>query len=152
MAIEDAAVMTDLLINCMRTTQKPPTDSQVQSMFDQYRRIRYDRVQSIYQTSRFLVRFQARDGFFNTLFGRYFVPYARDLPADMASKTIAAGEVCQFLPMPARGGHGWQAYRPRGWSYRQLGLLALLLVSVLAMVFLPRGVYRCILPGLGGTK
>ncbi|PKY01965.1 FAD/NAD(P)-binding domain-containing protein [Aspergillus campestris IBT 28561] len=146
MAIEDAAVITDLLIDCTRTTQKPPTDSQVKSIFDQYRRIRYDRVQTVYQTSRFLVRFQARDGLFNTLFGRYFVPHAGDLPADMASKTIAAGEVCQFLPVPARGGHGWQAYRPRGWTSRQLGFLVLLLVSVLVMVVLHSGVSRYIFP------
>ena len=115
MAIEDAAVLSSLLSDLLQKRQtQPPTNTQIERLLTQYRKVRYPRVNSIYKTSRFLVRFQARDGIFNTLFGRYYVPHAGDLPADIISKTIADGELCAYLPSPNRCGHGWGESKSSG--------------------------------------
>lgn len=130
MAIEDAAVLTNLLRRLL--IENPITrrisDDQVDTLLRQYRNIRYDRTNSIYRSSRFLVRFQARDDLLKTLFGRYYAPYAGDLPADMASKTIAGGEMCDFLPAPKHCGDGWEKYKPNGkrWSGIQMALFVLM--------------------------
>ena len=136
MAIEDAAVLTNLLRRLLGDfPTSPPTNDQIEMLLRRYRNIRFDRVDSIYRTSRFLVRFQARDGLLKTLFGRYYAPYAGDLPADMASKTIADGEMCDFLPPPKRCGSGWERYRRNksGWG---LGGKATLYIFILAIMFI----------------
>ncbi|KAE8391142.1 FAD/NAD(P)-binding domain-containing protein [Aspergillus alliaceus] len=134
MAIEDAAALANLL---RRLRISPgttlPTDGQIETLLRQYRSIRYHRVDSIYRSSQFLVRFQARDGLLNTLFGRYYAPYAGDLPADMASKTIADGVICDFLPPPKRCGGGWEQYRrktPR-WGWEVQTTLSILVLAIL---------------------
>ncbi|CAI7628965.1 unnamed protein product [Penicillium bialowiezense] len=72
MAIEDAAALTNLLRNLL--TQEGtslPTDTQINTLLRQYRTIRYERVNSIYRSSRFLIlrspRWQSsgRDGLQN---------------------------------------------------------------------------------------
>lgn len=134
MAIEDAAALTNLL----RNLQRPPgtlssTTAQIETILRQYRQIRYERVESIYRDSRFLVRFQARDGLLNILLSRYYAPYAGDLPADMASKTIADGVICDFLPPPKRSGDGWKRYRRNGqlggWRFHTI--LYILMFAIL---------------------
>jgi FAD dependent monooxygenase len=135
MAIEDAAALTNLL----RNLEKLPSTlssgtAQIETMLRQYRSLRYERVESIYRDSRFLVRFQARDGLLNILLSRYYAPYAGDLPADMASKTIADGVMCDFLPPPTRSGDGWKRYRRnsrlRGWRFQ-----AMLYIIMLAILY-----------------
>nr|Q9C447.1 RecName: Full=FAD-dependent monooxygenase paxM; AltName: Full=Paxilline synthesis protein M [Penicillium paxilli]AAK11530.1 PaxM [Penicillium paxilli] len=120
MAIEDAAALANLLRK-MRISSGPyfPTSSQMEFLLQKYRDLRYERVNTIYQSSRFLVRFQVRDGIIYSLLSRYWAPYAGDLPADMASKTIADGTMCDFLPTPKRSGGGWEKYSKQGrsWSY-----------------------------------
>lgn len=135
MAIEDAAALTNLLRNLLtQGGTSLPTGTQINTLLDQYRTIRYERVDSIYRSSRFLVRFQARDGILNSLLSRYYAPHAGDLPAEMASKTIADGVVCDFLPLPKRSGAGWGKYRRKrsiwSWNIRvTLGVLLIVLFS-----------------------
>ncbi|KAJ5363924.1 uncharacterized protein N7496_009637 [Penicillium cataractarum] len=133
MAIEDAAALSNLLGHLKISSSSPPTDSQIEKLLDQYRTIRYQRVKSIYRSSRFLVRFQARDGLFNTLLSRYYAPYAGDLPADMASKTIADGVMCDFLPHPKRSGDGWKRYRRNGqsWGWWAQAMMYILILIIL---------------------
>nr|WGJ63577.1 FAD-dependent monooxygenase [Aspergillus striatus] len=115
MAIEDAASLASLLNNLLDGGDgQRLTREGIEAMLRQYRDSRYSRVRAVYNTSRFLVRFQARNGLFNTLFGRYYAPYAGDLPADIGSKTIAGAEVCSFLPIPSSA-DAWDRYRSRGW-------------------------------------
>ncbi|KAL4971621.1 FAD/NAD(P)-binding domain-containing protein [Aspergillus desertorum] len=137
MAIEDAARLASLLNNLVNTgTGQQPTAADVEVMLQEYRNSRYSRVRSVYNTSRFLVRFQARDGFFKTLFGRYYAPYAGDLPAKMASKTIAGGEVCAFLPVRSSTG-AWELYRnrKRGAFMGTRGALVLLILVGLGLQY-----------------
>ncbi|KAL4755992.1 FAD-dependent oxidoreductase [Aspergillus foveolatus] len=134
MAIEDAARLASLLNHLVNSrTGQQPTATDVGAMLQDYRNSRYSRVQSIYNSSRFLVRFQARDGLFNTLFGRYYAPYAGDLPADMASKTIANGEVCAFLPLRSST-EAWEIYRSRKEGVFMAPKEALVLVVLLGLV------------------
>ncbi|KAJ6131991.1 FAD/NAD(P)-binding domain-containing protein [Penicillium samsonianum] len=130
MAIEDAAVLSSLLSDLLQKQTQPPTNAQIERLLAQYREVRYPRVNSIYKTSRFLVRFQARDGIFNTLFGRYYAPHAGDLPADMASKTIAGGELCAYLPSPNRCSYGWEKYKNSGLG-RTVWCVLVLILSAL---------------------
>ncbi|OQE24183.1 hypothetical protein PENFLA_c010G06962 [Penicillium flavigenum] len=94
MAIEDAASLVNLLERLRKGLGTwPPTDGQVKTLLKQYRSIRHGRVNSVYKSSRVLVRLHARDGLLKTLIGRYFVPYAGDFPAYIGSKSIADGIV-----------------------------------------------------------
>ncbi|KAJ5608614.1 hypothetical protein N7537_005233 [Penicillium hordei] len=119
MAIEDAAALANLLQRLRKgLSDWPPTDGQVQTLLHQYRSVRHGRVNSVYKSSRFLVRLHARDGLLKTLFGRYYVPYAGDLPAYIGSKSIADGVLCDFLPPPRRSGGGWERYRTKHSNWR----------------------------------
>lgn len=134
MAIEDAAALTNLLRHLLKSPGTSlPTDAQMETLLRQYRKTRYNRVGSIYSRSRFLVRFQARDGILYTLLSRC-APYAPgDLPSDMASKTIADGIMCDFLPHPKRSGNGWKRYRRGGqlWGWRAQTMLCIVALSIL---------------------
>ena len=144
MAIEDAATLANMLKRRLDTAghglSSIPTKSEIHHLLRQYQAIRYDRVNAIYQSSRFLVRFQALDGPLKTMFVRYYAPYAGDLPADMASKTIAGGSVCEFHPFPVRCGPGWEKYAARhSWiSARVTRNLLLCLIVLVALMFFGR--------------
>jgi FAD dependent monooxygenase len=134
MAIEDAAALATLLSSLLkrRGNLDLPSTAQIESLLQQYRQARYRRVCSVYNQSRFLVRLQARDGLFHTLFGRYYAPYAGDLPADVASETIAGGGICEFIPRSSKD--RWRVYHRRRGSGRAwlgliFGLVLLLLLS-----------------------
>ncbi|GIK05241.1 hypothetical protein Aspvir_009345 [Aspergillus viridinutans] len=131
---QDAATLATLLNNLVDVANaKLPSDAQIEALLQRYRKVRYGRVNSIYQTSRFLVRLQARDGFLKAMFGRYFVPYAGDLPAELGSKAIADGEVVGFLPLPSRSGRGWVEYSSKGrvWAQRLQFSLAIILLALI---------------------
>lgn len=115
MAIEDAAALANIILKMKKgLVTEIPTPGQIESMFCQYHDLRHARVDSIYQTSRFLVRLQSRDGLLNKILSRYYAPYAGDLSANIASKTIANGGLCDFLPTPKRSGSGWEKYSRKG--------------------------------------
>ncbi|KAJ5968221.1 hypothetical protein N7501_004469 [Penicillium viridicatum] len=135
MAIEDAAALANLLQSLRKGLGTwPPTAGQLQTLLDQYRSIRYGRVNSVYKSSRFLVRLHARDGLLKTLFGRYYVPYAGNLPAYIGSKSIADGVLCDFLPPPMRSGGGWERYRTKDSNWRWVPQ-ATLYVLVFAILY-----------------
>ncbi|CAI7598820.1 unnamed protein product [Penicillium palitans] len=135
MAIEDAAALANLLQSSRKGMSTwLPTNGQVQILLHQYRSIRHGRVNSVYKSSRFLVRLHARDGLLKTLFGRYYVPYAGDLPAYIGSKSIADGVLCEFLPLPRRSGGGWERYRTKH-SHLRWAPQATLYVLVFAILY-----------------
>ena len=127
-AIEDAACLSNLLNNLKEKGKARPTDSEMFDLLRQFRSLRFDRVNGIYKDSRFVVRFQARDGLFNTLFGRYYVPRAGDLPADLASKAIADGMALDYIPLPDRSGPGWEKYSTKAKGSRLWLLFPILLI------------------------
>lgn len=136
-AIEDSAAMANLLHD-MITTQsvKKPNQRQISCLLRQFQSQRFYRVQNIYKVSRFLVRFQARDGLLNIFLGRYCVPYAADLPADIASSCIAGAVTLNYIPIPTNCGTGWNRNSDIFTAYRQVALASvcvlILAVAVLA--------------------
>jgi FAD dependent monooxygenase len=128
-AIEDSATLASLLHDALRhhglrTLSRPELDN----VLHKFQSLRYGRVKRIYRDSRFLVRFQARDGFLRTIFGRYYVPHAGDLPADMASKAIADGPMIKYISLPERSGPGWVKYSSKGRRFHPAVLITFLIV------------------------
>ncbi|KAE8395023.1 hypothetical protein BDV23DRAFT_195282 [Aspergillus alliaceus] len=130
-AIEDAAVLANLLHGTL-SKNEPGKLSQpaLNQVLREFQRIRFNRVNRIYQDSRFVARLHARDGFLKTLLGRYYVPYFPSLPADIASKIIADSPVITFLPTSQRTGPGWLQYSQRARGLAPSWVLVLLLISI----------------------
>lgn len=130
MAIEDAAALATQINNLrgFDSNLNLPNSSDIDRVLQRYRRTRYSRVCSLYLTSKFLVRLQARDGVLYTLIGRYCIPYAGDLPADIASKTISGGAVCEFTSLPLSKDN-WSQYQDgQGNALAWLGVFLIFLV------------------------
>jgi FAD dependent monooxygenase len=134
-AMEDAATLSNLLHDLLfkKHRMMPPSDMEIDGLLDEFARRRISRVTEIYKASRFLVRFQARDGFFKTLLGRYYAPYARELPADIGSKTIADGASLSFIPLPERSGPGWVEFSAKERRYVPIVIISLVIL-VLALI------------------
>ncbi|RAK97742.1 FAD-dependent oxidoreductase [Aspergillus ibericus CBS 121593] len=132
-AFEDAATLSSLLHDLVNVRGVcKPSNAQIEHLLQQYRQTRYARMVGMCRTAASVSRVQARDGFLNTVFGRYWAPYAGNLPADMASKVIADAEVVSFLPLPERTGPGWKKYRRKrttgghvGWAVLFFALFVL---------------------------
>jgi hypothetical protein len=113
-AIEDAAALVNCLYRALRATPDGSTLSllELDGLLAQFNRARFRRVLAIYKTAKMVVRLHSRHNLFLKLLGRYYLPYAGDVPADAASKIIAGAERLAFLPAPARLGSGWHQFRP----------------------------------------
>ncbi|KAL4901497.1 hypothetical protein BDW74DRAFT_187705 [Aspergillus multicolor] len=138
MAMEDAASLASHLHTLINDTKdvgtgQHLTPASIESMLRAYRKMRFPRARSIYNMAWFLVRLHTRDGLFNILFGRYYAPYAGDVPADMASRSVADGDVCAFLPLRLKGG-AWERYRSRSWGETVGGRAVLGVAVVMALV------------------
>ncbi|PYI11327.1 flavo protein monooxygenase [Aspergillus sclerotiicarbonarius CBS 121057] len=132
-AFEDAATLSSLLHDLVNVRGVcKPSNAQIKHLLQQYRQTRYTRMAGMCRAAASVSRVQARDGFFNVVFGRYWAPYAGNVPADMASKVIADAEVVTFLPLPERTGPGWEKYGRKAksgvqvaWTVLFFALLAL---------------------------
>lgn len=132
-AFEDAATLSSLLHDLVNVRGVcKPSNAQIEHLLQRYRQTRYTRMVGMCRAAASVCRVQARDGFFNIIFGRYWAPHAGNLPADMAAKVIADAEIVTFLPLPARSGRGWEVYGrrgkhgvPVGWAVLFLALFAL---------------------------
>ncbi|KAE8340703.1 hypothetical protein BDV24DRAFT_151823 [Aspergillus arachidicola] len=114
-AIEDATVLTNLLYDRLsKNGHKKIARPALEQLLGEFQSERFSRVNKIYQDSRFLVRLHARDGIVKSLLARYIVPHMTELPADLASKSIADSPIISFLPLPSRSGPGWLQ-----WSRKQ---------------------------------
>ena len=111
-AIEDAALLTNYLRESINKTKNngKPSNEELSAHLKRFSQDRVQRLQSIYRLSRVVVRLHARQNFFLRLMGRYYLPLTGDLPADMASKSIAGGVYLDFLPLPDRSGPGWRDF------------------------------------------
>jgi FAD dependent monooxygenase len=112
-----------------------PNDADLACSLRSFTARRAARVAGIYKTAAFVTRLQARDGVVNKLIGRYAAPYMRDLPADMASRTIMGGVRLDFIDLPQRGGEGWAGVEfGGGWTGmgggRDAGGVVLLLLGL----------------------
>ncbi|RLL95502.1 hypothetical protein CFD26_100774 [Aspergillus turcosus] len=139
-AIEDAAALVNCLYRALKATPDGATLSpaELDGLLAEFNRTRFRRVLDIYRTARMVVRLHSRHNLLLKLLGRYYLPYAGDVPADMASKIIAGAESLDFLPLEARSGPGWHQFKP---GQRGTALIACL-YSVVALTL-------CLLAWLG---
>ncbi|OGM42673.1 FAD binding monooxygenase [Aspergillus bombycis] len=143
-AIEDAAVLTNLLYDRLSENgYKKLSRSTLEQLLREFQFERFSRVNKIYQDSRFLVRLHARDGIVKSLLARYIVPRMTELPAELASKSIADGPTISFLPMPSRSGPGWVQWSRKERRFSALWILVLLVIVVSFSLHSPE-----LLPGL----
>ncbi|KAL2857965.1 hypothetical protein BJY01DRAFT_230820 [Aspergillus pseudoustus] len=130
--IEDAATLASLPHQLLRSTDsRKPSLAQIRNVLREYQDLRYPRVRQIYNDSAVICRFHARDNLLYSLIGRYYTPYSMNLPAELASKAFADGEILRFLPLPDCQGTGWEKYT------RKLGGRALPYVVLFVLIAAP---------------
>lgn len=146
MAIEDAAFLGSLLQKLVQASPRGPSPLEITRTLEKYKQGRYDRVKSVYNVSWHVVRVHGRANFLHSLVGRYYIPYMKDLLADMTSKVMADANLIEFLPVPKRSGPGWERYSTKRGGMGQAPWIALIvLVMVFFWVF--RGLERGLLLG-----
>ncbi|GAD99479.1 FAD binding monooxygenase [Paecilomyces variotii No. 5] len=136
-AIEDAALLASLLQRAVhgdvhgdRTQHDLSGLEEIDSLLRLYQQKRYSRVKSIYRQSRAVARLHSRNGLVNILIGRYYAPYAGDLPANITSKAVADAEVLRYIPVCQRTGPGWSEYG----SSQRTNLLPLWVMSIIVAI------------------
>ncbi|KAK2736194.1 hypothetical protein FQN57_000868 [Myotisia sp. PD_48] len=130
-AIEDAASLLNLLNDYLASDTKP-SDPALDARLQRFAEVRVRRMHKICQGARLVVRIHARDGLLMKLFGRYYMPYAKNLAVNRASEAIAGAEFLNFLPLPIRSGPGWISYRSHPRSINlQFGAILSILVAML---------------------
>ncbi|KAL4918466.1 hypothetical protein BDW62DRAFT_200844 [Aspergillus aurantiobrunneus] len=149
-AIEDAAALTNLLIQALKSRPHgcKLSNQEVHGLLHTFNNDRLHRVRNIYKGASFVVRLQARYSLPLRLLGRYYLPHSGDLPADTASKVIAGAGDLEFLPPSQRLGPGWHRFRPKkhvlhSYTVGAMGLLLLLS----AMTWLRQDLLRFLLHG-----
>ncbi|THC93389.1 hypothetical protein EYZ11_007146 [Aspergillus tanneri] len=155
-AIEDAALLTNYLRQSINSTKESTkenrklSDEKLSTVLEQFSQDRIERLQSIYRLARVVVRLHARQNLFLRLMGRYYLPHTGDLPADMASKSIAGGVYLDFLPLPGRSGPGWKHFASKTHSLPRSLTLFSALVLILGIAFWTgRGILLPSIQGLG---
>lgn len=137
-AIEDAAVLTNLLNNSLAATKEAkPSDQEVDALLRQFNKRHLERATHIYGLSRLVTRAHARDGFLLSLVGRYVLPYFDERFQSRPFKMIAAAAALDFLPLPRRSFPGWEKYRnseARTWPWIMIPAFFLFLY-----ILMPRG-------------
>ncbi|KAL3454927.1 FAD/NAD(P)-binding domain-containing protein [Aspergillus heterothallicus] len=130
-AIEDAASIANLLheIVVSRSTQTLSTE-QLEERLSRCTAERRQRVQKIYNITRMVVRFDARDTFFFRFLGRFVLPYAGNIPARAGIKAIEAAPRLNFLPVSSRVASRWsERSTQNGSSIVRLVLSFMLIAS-----------------------
>ncbi|KAL5334674.1 hypothetical protein BJX70DRAFT_377411 [Aspergillus crustosus] len=138
-AVEDAAVLASLI---RKLSQLGPKARQatltMTTMLEEFQSVRYDRVKSTYEKSRFGARLHTRDGLVKTLIGRYIFPYAGRHVLDRSAKSLAGAHSIQFLPPPERLGIAWRENsRQTGSSFGSV--LVYISILVPCLVYLLHG-------------
>lgn len=153
-AIEDAALLANYLRGLINKTKHngKPSNEELNVILKRFSHDRIQRLQSIYRLSKVVVRLHARQNLFLRLMGRYYMPYSGDLPADMASKSIAGGVHLDFLPLPERPGPGWKDFASKKESRRSLILISALAVILGIVLWIGRGIGPSSVKGLGLLK
>jgi hypothetical protein len=135
-AIEDAAALANFLSELINTRKygDRPSNQEIQSILQRFSQSRIRRVKEIYKTARMVVRLHARQNLLLQLVGRFYLPYAGDLPAEMASKVIAGAVQLGFLPPSQRTGPGWENFRRKGRVMSRYTTVFSVLAIVLCLV------------------
>jgi FAD dependent monooxygenase len=102
-AIEDAAVLASLINRVVCSTGSlQPTEDRIEAMLREYNGLRYERTKDTYERSRFGARFHTRDNWLKALVGRYAFQYVGGLIEKRITKSLAGGDMIEYLPRPQR--------------------------------------------------
>lgn len=113
-AIESAAALANTLHDMINTHNiQQPSDKEIDTYLELFTESRRERTTSIAKTSGVVTRMHARDGLINKLIGRYYVPYAKDFPADMCSNVMLGATKLDFIPVSKRSEKGWMSVHPQ---------------------------------------
>ena len=113
-AIEDVAVLSNLLRECLEATgNAKPTSRELDALLRSFNRIHLSRVSHICSMSALTARVHARDGLIRKAIGRYIMPYFGELVEGRPFKMIADAAALDFLPLPRSSFPGWEKYRSR---------------------------------------
>ncbi|OLN95509.1 2-heptyl-3-hydroxy-4(1H)-quinolone synthase 2 [Colletotrichum chlorophyti] len=113
-AVEDVAVLTNLLNECLVNTKNAkPSGHELDALLRRFKRIHLPRVTHIYNTSYLIARVHARDGFTRKLIGRYIMPYFGNLFESRPFNMIADAAALDFLPLPQSSFPGWEKYKSK---------------------------------------
>lgn len=108
MAIEDAAVLANLMSSILQQPGSAPSASEIELMLHEFTINRRGRTKAICDHSEFLVRMQANHDMVKRLLGRYLVPFLEDVPAGLSGSTIEGAPKLNFLGLPQRAlAEGW---------------------------------------------
>ncbi|CDM27378.1 hypothetical protein DTO013E5_8492 [Penicillium roqueforti] len=137
-AIEDVAVLASLINRVVHADAlHKPSESCIETMLQKYKTLRYERAKSTYERSRFGARFHTRDNWLKALVGRYVFQYVGGLIENRTSKTLAGGNVIDFLPRPHRLETGCVTRLPKGQGRPQQQWTLLWVSSLVLFLFLP---------------
>lgn len=136
-AIEDVAVLTNLLNECLvGNKDKRPSGRQLDALLRRFNRIHLPRVSNIYDASWLVARVHARDGLARKVIGRYIMPYLGSRFESRPFTMIANAAALDFLPLPRSSFPGWDEFKTGAGKGRlrtlvsQLGLLLVVFVAM----------------------
>lgn len=137
-AIEDVAVLSNLLRDCLREKgDTKPTDQELDALLRRFNHIHLSRVSCICSMSALTTRVHARDGVIRKIIGRYVMPYFGERVEGRLFKMIADAAALDFLPLPRSSFPGWKKYRSKANKVGPWAVVShvLLLLITLKMVW-----------------
>ncbi|KAF6789053.1 FAD binding domain-containing protein [Colletotrichum sojae] len=138
-AIEDVAVLTNLLNECLvgKKGQKP-SGRELDALLRRFNRIHLSRVSDIYDASWLVARVHARDGLARKVIGRYMMPYFGSRFESRPFTMMANAAALDFLPLPRTSFPGWDEFktvegRGRPWTEVSRSVLLLVVLAVASL-------------------
>lgn len=113
-AIEDVAVLTNMLNDCLKSKiGEKPSGQELEALLHRFNKIHLPRVSLICSMSWLMTRVHARDGLIRKLAGRYGLPYLGAVFEGRPFRMIANAEKLDFLPVPRTSSPGWTMYKTK---------------------------------------
>jgi hypothetical protein len=139
-AIEDVAVLTNLLNKCLKDGK--PTGTDLEAILCQFNRTHISRVAHIYDMSWMVARVHARDGYIRKVIGRYVMPYLGSRVESRPFNMIANAVALDFLPLPRSSFIGWEKYKTRAKDAKRVTSLAQALFLFVVLGFVAAYSYK----------
>ncbi|KAK6215655.1 FAD binding domain-containing protein [Colletotrichum tabaci] len=137
-AIEDVAILTNLLSQCLGSKREAkPSGQELDALLRRFNDIHLSRVSHIYDTSWLIARVHARDGFVRKIIGRYVMPYFGHKFESRPFNMIANAAALEFLPLPRSSFPGWEKYKSKenksgSWAVVSRSVLLLVGLAILS--------------------
>lgn len=137
-AIEDVAVLSSLINRLVDVNGiQKPSQTNIDAMLREYKSLRYERAKSTCERAKFGARFHTRDDWLKAFVGRYIFPHIGNLIVARTSKTLAGGDIVDFLPLPERNTVGHPMPSPKETKYPRKPWAMLWISSLVVCLFVP---------------